>query len=302
MLTRFFTQITSSNLSRCFLGMACSSHSVCHGSAEAADMSEMMMEEFRQNVVLHERPEMIRRRTWWENTCTSTTYLKSVDQMPTVDEDIIPDGLLEDYDIRELIEEADAVPGGRWESYVRSKYQHENEGITASPTVRFSKNLRHQMAEYGDTTLDQKNFGVMLKRGMPLVFNDSSSGDEYFDQSSSGDENSIGVDDMGNPTYPGELQIHFESRENGLPTASEDDSDDSDDNDGEDALQAEAETMRIARIFEDFPTMAKPLGPVDSLNEEYGVLAVAQDSQWKCLDSSKLSPRVRTWLAQFTSE
>lgn len=285
--------------------MAASSQFASRGSTENEDMSEMMMlEEFKRNVIQHEREPLIQRRTWWKNTPKSSTYRGKVKVMPAIT-DRIASGI--------ILEESDAGPGGRWESYVQSEYQRENEGIEASPAVWFSRRLRREMTEsrYGGTTVYQGNFGILVGRNLPPVSSDSSSDEESSVPLSQGSQHSPGVEEghfehhLGNENDPGELQVIFEDPANASPmdlddSDETDDSDDSDDSEEDDEFRAEEETVRMAKLFEDFPTMAKALGPIDILDETYGVLAVTQDPDWKILDASQLGHRVRTWLAQFT--
>ncbi|CAN8099407.1 unnamed protein product [Discula destructiva] len=54
-------------------------------------------------------------------------------------------------------------------------------------------------------------------------------------------------------------------------------------------------------VFADFPTCltrSQHLSPVD--DEEYGLMAIAQDSTWKHLSFDGLPTRVRRWIADFT--
>lgn len=91
-------------------------------------------------------------------------------------------------------------------------------------------------------------------------------------------------------------QSSFDTNDSG--TSESDSSDDEDMSTDAD----DAEQERILQLFEDFPTCiqkARHLPAVD--NDDHGIMIISNpESGWSHLDSARLPPRVRKYLAEFT--
>lgn len=115
-----------------------------------------------------------------------------VDQMQPIDENIENYNLVDASVLQEVIQEKDAVPGGKWEDSIRSQHQRVTQGVTASFWVSISKRLRRELVKSGHASSPHSDYGIPTTIDLPPVFDDSDySDDEENNDVSDGEEDNI---------------------------------------------------------------------------------------------------------------
>lgn len=215
----------------------------------------------------------------------------------------------------QVLEEEDAVPGGRWEDYLRSQHQQATQGATSSDLVRVSPRLIRELNRSWLSSSPQVHYGGPTPAGPPLA-----ELPPVFDPFEDEEDNEMHVDEQGG-MQTHQIQGQASADENGnsmqldnddtedagsqprLDVADSDSSSSSEDSDDHKAIEAEEEEReRISKLFEDFPTTIATESRVDPLDEEYGTTAMTQEPRWNYIAQAKLLPRVREWLIRFSSE
>lgn len=230
----------------------------------------------------------------------------------------------------ELLED-DCQAGGKWEQHAEDEYRRFLKGDGPAEVIRPGHALQIEVAKY---------FRAQLDEDYPSVFDDEESSDSENEATStsvpdggndhmndkggssdsfnlSEDSGAEGNDCSGfsdgsvdGQTQPNQFAAP-EDASKAQPSAPQTNgeicqdasSSTSSSEAGAVADDLDDEKEQLAAVFADFPTcIDKTKHIVDMEDEQYGLLAMAQDPAWLYVGNEKLTTRVRDWIADFTCE
>lgn len=262
----------------------------------------------------------------WRVLQNSSTFWRNVEIMRPIDEIIEVVNEHDRYGPREVFEEPDA--DGRWACFVDDVHRQRQATVWVSTAAESKCQGRYLAETYrsGEPDYDSEDDDGVVRCSIEYECRDAEQAGSSSRSGFRGPGSSIaetGEDPKGTPirSGPGPLsrssspelqQIHND--ENDRPTeitearsffdksgwsAATDDSESSEDD--EEAETEEAESDRILKLFEDFPTCVERTERTASLDEEYGAIAMCDPaSQWTTIEGYKLPRRVREYLADLS--
>ncbi|KUI66971.1 hypothetical protein VM1G_02002 [Cytospora mali] len=256
------------------------------------------------------------RGSYWRIHRKSSTFWRSVDVMRPIDEIIEVVNENDMYGPREIFEELDA--DDRWASFVddvhrqRQATQHyladkyrfiesDPESDDDDGDVRCSVEDKcrdtEQAGSSSRSTLDGPSSSIPATneklKGAHIL-----SAPGLLSQASSPQSSRAHNDENDRPTEISKTRSFFDRSD--WEAAPEDDSESSED-DEEEVETEEAESERVSRLFEDFPTCVVRTERLTSSDEEYGATAIRDpSSQWTSIESYKLPRRVQEYLADLS--
>lgn len=281
------------------------------------------MQKLKEELTRHVREQKPRRKIGsWVDASKSSTWLGSVDVMKQIDDFTYISRAHDRHKLGEIINEEDAVPGGRWEQYVKEEYELKTAGVTSSVLVSVSNRLRQELSKMSYGGLSTQGDWSMPLPEFPPVFSSEDEDDSMSDDDGSvhcavqslvrnsefegdintspstsitgGNNNSIQDDSYENDEERSPSE-HAEADCEGSDSSSEDDDDD------DELISAveEEQNERISKFFEDFPTCITKVENVSVTSDKYSAAAMIQNPDWDCVGPARLTRRVREWLAGF---
>jgi hypothetical protein len=268
----------------------------------------------------------------WRAHQNSSTFWRNVEIMRTIDEIIEVVNENDRYGPREVFEEPDA--DGRWACFVDEVHRQRQAAVRASTPANTPWELGYKCQEryladtcrFGEPDYDSKDDGDVVRCSVGYERRDAEQAGSSARSGFHGPGSNIAEtskESKGTPIRPGPStlsqssppepqQIHND--ENYRPTEvfvarsffdksgwseAPDDSESSEDD--EEAETEEAESDRILKLFEDFPTCVERTERAAPLDEEYGAAAMRDPaSQWTAIEGYKLPRRIREHLADLS--
>ncbi|KUI57189.1 hypothetical protein VP1G_04532 [Cytospora mali] len=255
------------------------------------------------------------RGSYWRIHRKSSTFWRSVDIMRPIDEIIEVANENDMYGPREVFKELDA--DDRWVSFVDDVHKQRQATHYLADRYRFVESDPDSDDDDGDVRCsvedkcrDTEQAGSSSRStfngpcsSIPAT-NEKLKGAHIrsapgpLSQASSPQLSRVHNDENDRPTETSETRSFFDRSD--WEAALEDDSESSED-DEEEVETKEAESERISRLFEDFPTCVVRTERLTPSDEEYGATAMRDpSSQWISIESYKLPRRVQEYLADLS--
>lgn len=268
----------------------------------------------------------------WRAHQNSSTYWRNLEIMRTIEEIIEVVNENDRYGPREVFEEPDA--DGRWACFVDEVHRQRQAAVRASTPANTPWELGYKCQEryladtcrFGEPDYDSEDDDDAIRCSVGYQGRDAEQAGASSRLCFHGPGSNIvetSEDSKGTPIRSGSSTLsqsspsepqQFHNDENYRPTAvsearsfldksgwSEAPGDSESSEDDEEAETEEAESGRILKLFEDFPTCVERTERAAPLDEEYGAAAMRDPaSQWTTIEGYKLPRRIREHLADLS--
>lgn len=286
---------------------------------------------FRSEVLRYERDEVISfKQAHWRSTVQT--------EMPRIFEVIEKISSEDRYQVEDVLTEADAGPGGKWEQYIANKYATEHAGVAACDRVVVSLDLQRMLykkryaihGEWSDETPFYDSDGdeilelkvIRPTKRRPRLGRSTSTTESNSDATSSikgcddiHDEHKVSSD------YKADAKSQCKEVDENPPCQSffdiSDEEDSSEASNGQDVTenssslldgtsnevsQEQAMQSAIEKLFSNFPACIVSVFQVSEEHEEYGVSSLTQAQHWIAIKCDHLPRLFREWVADWTSK
>ncbi|KAF3764833.1 hypothetical protein M406DRAFT_70655 [Cryphonectria parasitica EP155] len=230
------------------------------------------------------------------------------------------------FEIEDVLTEADAGPGGKWEQYLLETNETENADVQASDKVVVSVKLRAELFAKGHPYegpwsadlqfLDSDGEELDIPKTRPLqnkvtrssVNSVSDASTELIvpspsSTSSNRNDHANGkgnTDGRNKENQNGSARSFFDKMKKNDSNTLKHDASSSNGNGGELVKAEEAEKKHILKLFKDFPNCIAKVTRVVEDDAKYSITSIDKSEEWTIIPNDSMPQRIREWIADLT--